>query len=129
MDPIESVRYNDFEISTNGTSSHVGHGWKKVVYQNKTANRKPVTDQTAGNGENASNGNAANGNNAFRASRGSEETDPRREMTAFTDDSKDESRSKRQSNSYDEEYDFDGSEDEIAAKKMDETKKKTKYSQ
>ncbi|CAF1909114.1 unnamed protein product [Brassica napus] len=82
MDPIESVRYNDFEISTN----------------------------------------------ARGASRGSEETDPRREMTAFTDDSKDETRSKRRSNSYDEEYDFDGSEDEIAAKKMDETKKKTKYS-
>lgn len=50
-------------------------------------------------------------------------------MTPFTDDSKDESRSKRRSNSYDEGYDFDGSEDGIAAKKMDETKKKTKYSQ
>ena len=42
MDPIESVRYNDFEISTNGISSHAGHGWKKVVYQNKTANRNPL---------------------------------------------------------------------------------------
>ncbi|CAN6852394.1 unnamed protein product [Brassica oleracea var. botrytis] len=124
MDPIESVRYNDFEISTNGTSSHVGHGWKKVVYQNKTVNRNPLrikrreTEKTL-----------PTETQLTAITRGSEETDPRREMTPFTDDSKDESRSKRRSNSYDEGYDFDGSEDGIAAKKMDETKKKTKYSQ
>ncbi|CAH8308496.1 unnamed protein product [Eruca vesicaria subsp. sativa] len=121
MDPIESVEYNDFEIS-NG-NSHVDHGWKKVVYPKRNRKQKPA-DLTATNGK-----NAANGDNVFRSLE--EQAEDRRKRIlaakmAGSDVEDVEFRSKRRSNGYgDEGYDFDDSGDEIAVTmKVEEAKKK-----
>uniref|UniRef100_A0A1J3J9U4 Transmembrane protein 214-A n=1 Tax=Noccaea caerulescens TaxID=107243 RepID=A0A1J3J9U4_NOCCA len=137
MDPIESADYNGFETS-NG-NSHSDHGWKKVVYPKRHRKQKPA-DQAANGGVSSGkavpNGNQAKGDNVFRSLEEQAEDRRRRilaaKMAAADVDDDDESsgaaRSKRRSNGYgDEGYDFDDTDDEIAARnenlKAEETKK------
>uniref|UniRef100_A0A1J3G6N6 Transmembrane protein 214-A n=1 Tax=Noccaea caerulescens TaxID=107243 RepID=A0A1J3G6N6_NOCCA len=137
MDPIESADYNGFETS-NG-NSHSDHGWKKVVYPKRHRKQKPA-DQAANGGVSSGkavpNGNQAKGDNVFRSLEEKAEDRRRRilaaKMAAADVDDDDESsgaaRSKRRSNGYgDEGYDFDDTDDEIAARnenlKAEETKK------
>ncbi|KAG7589687.1 Transmembrane protein 214 [Arabidopsis suecica] len=132
MDPIESVEYNGFETS-NG-NSHVDHGWKKVVYPKRHRKQKPADQATANGGKTvAQNGTVANGgDNVFRSLEEQAEDRRRRilaaKMAAVDSDDDGVVRSKRRSNGYgDDGYDFDGSDDEIAARnenlKVEETKK------
>ncbi|ESQ28127.1 hypothetical protein EUTSA_v10018292mg [Eutrema salsugineum] len=139
MDPIESVEYNGFEFETpseaNG-NSHVDHGWKKVVYPKRNRKQKPADQSVNGgvSGKTVANGTQANGDNVFRSLEEQAEDRRRRILAAkmAAADLEDESdgarasRSKRRSN--DDGYDFDDSDEEIAARmlqnlKAEETKK------
>ncbi|KAJ0241180.1 Uncharacterized protein HA466_0216260 [Hirschfeldia incana] len=123
MDPIESVEYNDFDISTSN-AHYVDHGWKKVVYPKRNRKLKPATDLTATNGG-KQNGNAANGgDNVFRSLEAQAEDRRKRilaaKATAFTDSDDDESRSKRRSNGYDFDEGYSDDDEIAAARKKEE---------
>ncbi|CAH2066636.1 unnamed protein product [Thlaspi arvense] len=121
MDPIESTEYNGFEIS-NG-SSHVDHGWKKVVYPKRNRKQKPADQAANGavSGKTVSNGTQSNGDNVFRSLEEQAEDRRKRILAAkmAAIDAEDDSdgagaaRSKRRSNGYGDEV--DDSDDEIAA--------------
>ncbi|CAN6852249.1 unnamed protein product [Brassica oleracea] len=117
MDPIESIDYDGFE-TYNGNTTHVDHGWKKVVYPKRHRKQKPA-DQTATNGKNV---DVANGDNVFRSLEEQAEDRRKRILAAkmAAVDVEDEPNGSRS-------YGYDESDDEIAAmnekKKAEETKK------
>lgn len=117
MDPIESIDYDGFE-TFNGNTTHVDHGWKKVVYPKRNRKQKP-TDQASSNG--GKNVNVANGDNVFRSLEEQAEDRRKRILAAkmAAVDVEDEPNGSRS-------YGFDDSDDEIAAARNEEEEKKKK---
>ncbi|CAH8332977.1 unnamed protein product [Eruca vesicaria subsp. sativa] len=113
MDPIKSIDYDGFETFN---TTHVDHGWKKVIYPKRNRKQKS-SDQTAAS--NIKNVNVANGDNIFRSLE--EQAEDRRKqilaakMTAV--DVEVEPNGLRSNG-------FEDSDEEIEVKKVEEVKKK-----